>query len=258
MKDRPLVSVIMPTYNCAKFIEESIKSVLDQTLTDWELQIVDDSSTDNTKEVLRPYLERYSQIHYICLTQNGGPAAARNEAIQRAAGRYVAFLDSDDLWYPQKLEKQLAFMEQTGAEFSATAYERMAEDGSPQGVALYPPPKTDYQKMIRLSNPVGNLTVIYDQDALGRYTIPPIRKRNDFALWLKILKDTPYCYGMQEVLARYRVRANSVSNSKFGLIKCQWQLYHDIEQLGVLRSCWGMSCWAFVKGTRIGLDIRKV
>lgn len=257
MERRPLVSVIMPTYNCGRFIAESVQSVLGQTMPDWELQIVDDASTDNTQKVLEPYSEKYPKIRYTRLPQNLGPAAARTEAIRRAAGKYIAFLDSDDLWTPEKLEKQIKFMERTGAKFSATAYERMDEDGKPQGVTLYPPEKTDYRKMIRLSDPIGNLTVMYDQEALGKYEVPPIQKRNDFALWLQILKDTDYCCGMQEPLAWYRVRTSSVSSNKLGLVKYHWQLYHDIEKLGILRSCWGLGCWALVKGSGLGLDIRK-
>ena len=257
MEKRPLVSVIMPTYNCGRFIAESVQSVLVQTMPDWELQIVDDASTDDTSDELKPFLETYPQIHYTRLPQNAGPAVARTEAIRRAAGKYIAFLDSDDLWVPEKLEKQIGFMERTGAKFSATAYERMNEGGKPLGVILYPPEKTDYRKMIRLSDPIGNLTVMYDQEALGKYEVPPIQKRNDFALWLQILKDTEYCYGLQEPLARYRLRAGSVSNNKWVLLKYQWQLYHDIEKLGALRSCWGLGCWAFVKGTGIGLKRKK-
>ena len=111
-----LVSVIMPTYNCGKFILQSLDSVIAQTVTDWEVQIVDDCSTDNTAEVLKPYLEQYPNIHYYVLPQNGGPAVARTEAMRRATGKYIAFLDSDDLWMPDKLEKQIACMEQTGAD----------------------------------------------------------------------------------------------------------------------------------------------
>lgn len=159
-----------------------------QTVTDWEVQIVDDCSTDNTAEVLKPYLEKYPNIHYYVLPQNGGPAVARSEAIKRATGKYIAFLDSDDLWMPDKLEKQIAFMESTGAKFSATGYGWMDEAGNNLHTVFIPPKKTDYKKCIRLSDPIGNLTVMYDQSALGKFEVPIIKKRNDFALWLQILK----------------------------------------------------------------------
>lgn len=247
----------MPTYNCGRFISESIDSVLKQTVKDWEIVIVDDCSTDNTVEVLKPYLAAYPNIRYHCLEKNGGPAAARTEAIRMAKGRYVAFLDSDDLWSADKLEKQIAFMERTGAAFSCTAYEEMNEAGESLHVVCIPPEKTDYNKMLRLSNPIGNLTVMYDQQKLGKYAVPPIRKRNDFALWLRILKDEKYCQGMPEVLGRYRIRANSVSRNKASQVKYHWQLYHEIEKLGFVRSCWALACWAFVKGTGIGLNKKK-
>lgn len=253
-----LVSVIMPTYNCGKYIAESVESVLQQTVKDWELQIVDDCSTDNTREVLQPYLEKYLNIHYYCLPQNGGPAVARTEAIKRATGKYIAFLDSDDLWIPNKLEKQIHFMERTGAAFSCTAYEQIDERGNSLHIACIPPKKTTYNKMLRLSNPIGNLSVMYDQSKLGKYEVPPIKKRNDFALWLKILHDTPYCAGMSEVLAKYRIRANSVSSNKLGQAKYHWQLYREIEQMNLIKAGWAMACWAFVKGTKIGLNMKAI
>lgn len=253
-----LVSVIMPTYNCGKYIGQSVQSVIDQTVTDWEIQIVDDCSTDDTYEVLKPYLDKYSAIHYYRLPQNGGPAAARTEAIKRSKGKYVAFLDSDDLWMSEKLEKQIDFMEKTKAAFSCTAYACINEVGKNLHTVCVPPEKTDYNKMIRLSNPIGNLTVMYNQEALGKYAVPPIKKRNDFALWLRILRDVDGCYGMQDVLGVYRIRKNSVSSNKLGQAKYHWELYHDIEKMGFVKSCWGMGCWAVVKGTGAGLNRKRV
>lgn len=253
----PLVSIIMPTYNCADYIGLSLDSVISQTMNDWEVQIVDDCSTDNTKIVLKPYLDTFPNIHYFCLPKNGGPAVARTEAIKRATGKYIAFLDSDDLWAPDKLEKQIAFMKETGAKFSCTAYAQMDADGNPLHIALYPPEKIDYKRCIRLSNPIGNLTAMYDQDALGKFTVPLIKKRNDFALWLQILKKTPYCYGMQEVLGTYRLgRKGSVSSNKLKQAKYHWQLYRQIEGHSCLQSLYELGCWAWVKSTKIGLKRR--
>lgn len=254
----PLVSIIMPTYNCAKYISDSVDAVIGQTITDWEIEIVDDCSTDNTLEVLQPYLNEYPNIHYYCLEKNGGPAVARTEALRRATGKYIAFFDSDDLWHADKLEKQIRFMEENDCPFSCTAYCRMDEDGKNLNYVCYPPEKTDYRKMLLLSNPIGNTTVMYDQSKLGKYEVPLIKKRNDYALWLRMLKDTPYCLGMQEVLATYRIRSNSVSSNKLIQAKYHWQLYHDIEALGTIRSVFYLFCWAFVKGTGIGLRRGKV
>lgn len=255
----PLVSVVMPTYNCADYIGLSIESIISQTMTDWEIQIVDDCSTDNTRTILQPYLKEYSNIHYHCLPQNGGPAVARTEAIKRASGKYIAFLDSDDVWFPQKLEKQITFMKENSAVFSCTAYAQMDADGNSLHTALYPPKQTDYKRCIRLSNPIGNLTAMYDQETLGKFAVPLIKKRNDFALWLQILKKTPYCYGMQEVLGIYRLgRKGSVSSNKLKQAKYHWQLYRQIEGHGRLRSLYELGCWAWVKGTKIGLKEKKV
>ena len=249
----PLVSIIMPAYNCGKYIEDSIRSVIAQTVTDWELQIVDDCSTDNTREVVERLAAQEPRIHYSCLAQNGGPAVARNEALRRAAGRYVAFLDSDDLWEPEKLERQLAFMEQTGAKMSATAYDQLDENGGSLPTVCLPPHRTTYRKMLRLSNPIGNSTVMYDQNALGKFEVPPIRKRNDFALWLKILKKTSVCAGMDDILTHYRVRTNSVSSNKLAQAKYHWQLYREIEGMSMVASAFYVGCWACVKGTGFGL-----
>lgn len=258
MNTKPLVSIIMPTYNCGRFISESIESVLAQTIAKWDLWIIDDCSTDGTAEIVGKYTQKHPNILYFRMEKNGGPAAARNVGLRQAQGRYIAFLDSDDLWKPEKLEKQIAFMEQNGFFFSATGYEQMDEDGNSLHLACIPPEKTSYNKCIRLSNPIGNLTVMYDQEALGRFEVPMIQKRNDFALWLQILKKTKYCYGLDEVLATYRVRkSGSVSSNKLGQARYHWQLYHEIEGHGFLRSAFELGCWAFVKGTGIGLDRRE-
>ena len=257
-QNSPLVSVIMPAYNCGRYIAQAAQSVIGQTLTDWELQIVDDCSTDDTREVVERLAAQETRIHYTRLAQNGGPAAARNQALRRAAGRYVAFLDSDDLWAPDKLERQIAFMERTGAKFSATAYDQIDESGKLLPTVCLPPRKTSYRKMLLLSNPIGNSTVMYDQQVLGRFEVPPIRRRNDFALWLRILKKTPCCMGMDDILTHYRVRGSSVSSNKLAQARYHWQLYREIEELSVLKSAYYLGCWAFVKGTGIGLRRRKV
>lgn len=252
-----LVSIIMPTYNCGKYIIDSIQSVIAQTYTNWELIIVDDCSTDNTKEILRPVLSEHKNIQYICLDKNSGAAVARTKAIDIAKGEYVAFLDSDDLWDQDKLKKQLEWMKNNSAKFSCTAYRLMDENGKLIGTSIYPPDVIDYNKCIRLSNPIGNLTAMYNQKELGKYAVPDIKKRNDFALWLQILKDIK-CYGMNECLASYRSgRFNSVSSNKLSQAKYHWQLYRKIEKHSIIRSIYEVCCWAFVKGTKVGLDRRN-
>ena len=254
-----LVSIIMPTYNCGEHIEESLRSILAQTLTDWELLIIDDCSTDQTAQILKPYLERYPAIRYDALQEHRGAAFARNEGIKKARGRYIAFLDSDDVWKPQKLEKQIAFMQEKKAGFSCTAYERMDCRGKRQKRIWIPPEQTDYKKCLLLSNPIGNLTAMYDRQAVGDCEVPDIERRNDFALWLQILKKTDYCYGMKEVLAVYRTGRNgAVSYHKLENAKYHWKLYHTIEGHGLMRSLFEMGCWAVVKGLGIGAYPKKV
>ncbi|MBP5403810.1 MAG: glycosyltransferase family 2 protein [Elusimicrobiaceae bacterium] len=249
-----LVSIVMPTYNCAAFIEESIKSIIAQHHKNWELIIVDDCSTDNTKAVLAPYLAKYPNIHYTCLEKNSGPAVARSEALKQAKGDYIAFLDSDDLWTPNKLSLQIDFMKQNKAAFSATGYEWINEDGSSKGVALIPPKITSYSKLLRLGCPIGNLTCMYDRRIIGEQQVPSIKKRNDYALWLQTLHKTNACYGMPDVLAKYRIRTSSISRNKLALLPYHWHLYRHIEKLGIIKSAWYILCWAFIKGTKIGIN----
>lgn len=250
------VSVIMPTYNCGRYITESIRSIQSQTFENWELWIVDDHSTDDTPTIVEPFLTD-TRIHYIYLQINGGPAAARNEALRHAKGDYVAFLDSDDIWSPDKLERQLAFMQRNKCFFSCTSYRKIDEIGRPMGTVILPYPSVGYWKAYFLSNPIGNSTVMYDRRYFGDRQVPLIRKRNDFALWLQLLRGGVRCYGMEDVLMDYRVRVQSVSSNKMGLAKYHWELYHHIENRNWLISVLGVFMWAVVKGTGLGLRIRK-
>lgn len=254
-----LVSIIMPTYNCGEYIAQSIESVLYQSIDDWELIIVDDCSTDDTDEIVKSYMDMNPRIKYYKLNCNSGPALARTEAIYHATGKYIAFLDSDDIWAQNKLERQINFMEKNNILFSCTAYACMNEFGKSLGYAMFPPIRTDYKKCIYLSNPIGNLTVMYNQEILGKFEVPMIKKRNDFALWLQILKKAKYCYGLQDVLATYRLgRKGSVSHNKVKQVRYHWQLYHGIEKHGLFRSALEILCWGIVKSTKIGLTKKNI
>ncbi len=245
-----LVSIITPTYNCGKFIGRTIESVLAQTYKDWEMIIVDDRSTDDTKSIVEKYAVRDDRIKYCLLEQNSGAAVARTTAMKMAAGAYMAFLDSDDIWLPEKLEKQLDFMEKTGYAFTCTAYEQIDEDDKLMGKTIKTVVKTDYNRLL-LDCPVGNSTVMYNVEKMGKFEVPNIRKRNDDALWLAMLKKEKYIWGMPDVLMRYRVRENSISSNKFQLIKYHWILYRKIEHLSVLRSVFHISYWCVIKALRI-------
>lgn len=245
---KDLVSVITPAYNCAEFLGKTIESVISQTYTNWEMIIVDDCSTDNTADVVKNYSD--SRIKYFCLEKNSGAAIARTEAMKIANGEYMAFLDSDDLWFPKKLEKQLDFMNKNGYAFSCTEYEQIDENGICNGKIIKTVKKTDYNRLL-LDCPVGNSTVMYNVDKMGKFEVPNIRKRNDDALWLLMLKKERYIYGMPEVLAQYRIRPNSISSNKFKLIQYHWILYRNIEHLSIFRSVFHICWWIFLKVFRI-------
>lgn len=241
-----LVSVIMPTYNCGQYIIETIRSIQEQTYKNWEIEIVDDCSTDDTKEVLQLLLDADQRIHYFCLEQNSGAAVARTEAMRRARGEYMAFCDSDDLWMPDKLEKQLQFMRENGYAFSCTAYRQIDENGNSLDRVIKTVPKTNYNRLL-LDCPVGNSTVMYSVKAMGKFEVPNIRKRNDDALWLQMLKKEKYIYGMPDVLMQYRIRSNSISSNKLKVVKYHWILYREIEHLSVPRSVFHICVWGAIK-----------
>ena len=242
--ENELVSIIMPTYNCAKFIKETIQSVLDQTYENWELVIVDDCSNDNTKEIVESFNDK--RIKYKRLEKNSGAAIARTTAMNMAIGNYMAFLDSDDLWKKDKLKKQLEFMKKNNYNFTCTAYEQIDEEGHKLNKIIKTKKKANYNRIL-LDCPVGNSTVMYNVDNLGKFEVPNIRKRNDDALWLQILKKEKFIYGMPDVLMEYRIRNNSISSNKLSLIKYHWQLYRDIEHLSVIRSAFHICWWGMIK-----------
>ncbi|GAA0758204.1 glycosyltransferase family 2 protein [Clostridium sartagoforme] len=245
-----LVSIITPTYNCGEFIEETITSVINQTHENWEMIIVDDCSTDNTKEVIDKLSRHDKRIKYFLLEKNSGAAVTRTKAMELASGNFIAFLDSDDLWMPHKLEYQLQFMKKNDYAFTCTAYEQIDEIGNSLNKVIKTNMKTNYNGIL-LSCPVGNSTVMYSVDKLGKFVVPNIRKRNDDALWLQILKKEKYIYGMPDILMKYRIRNNSISSNKLDLVKYHWKLYREIEHLSVIRSIFHICCWGVLKTFKI-------
>jgi teichuronic acid biosynthesis glycosyltransferase TuaG len=239
-----LISIITPTYNCAQFIGETIKSVINQTYTNWEMIIVDDASNDNTEEVVKSIKDE--RIKYIRLKENSGAATARNIAMENASGKFMAFLDSDDIWIKDKLEKQVKFMIDNNYNFTCTAYEKMNEKGDSLNKVFKPKKKADYNRIL-LDCPVGNSTVMYNVSNLGKFQVPNIRKRNDDALWLQILKKEKFIYGMPDILMKYRIRNNSISSNKLSLVKYHWYLYRKIEHLSVIRSVFHICWWGIIK-----------
>jgi len=229
-----LVSIIMPSYNTAPYIAESIQSVIDQTYKDWELIIVDDCSTDNTDEVITSLHDE--RIRYFKNKKNGGAAVSRNKALRKAKGKWIAFLDSDDLWNPEKLEKQIAFMKENGYAFSYTNYEEIDADGNKTGVRVTGPKKITKSGMYNYCWP-GCLTVMYDAETVGLIQIVDIKKNNDYAMWLKVCRKAD-CYLLNEELANYRRgRAGSVSSHSIKtLIGWHYKLFREAEKENVLAS----------------------
>lgn len=210
--DGKLVSIIMPSYNTGRYIKESIESVLAQTYENWELIIVDDCSTDGTDQVIAPFLAD-DRIRCFKNRENSGAAVSRNRALREARGEWIAFLDSDDLWLPEKLEKQVRFMEENACAFSYHAYEKIDESSQPLGRRVSGPGTITKRGMYRYGYP-GCLTVMYDARRIGLIQIKDIKKNNDYAMWLMACKKAD-CRFLPESLAAYRIRKKSISHDKF-------------------------------------------
>lgn len=223
-----LVSIIMPSFGTAPFIAESIESVQAQSYKNWELIIVDDCSTDNTDEVVKPFLSD-ERIKYLKNEKNSGAAVSRNRALREASGKWIAFLDSDDLWMPEKLEKQIHFMEKNGYRFSYTNYAEIDIEDNRNGIMVTGPKRITKTGFFNYCWP-GCLTVMYDRDAVGFIQIADIKKNNDYAMWLKVCRKAD-CYLLDEELALYRRgRAGSVSTQSIKtMIGWHYKLYRDAE-----------------------------
>lgn len=220
-----LVSIIMPSYNTGKFIKETIESVLVQTYTNWELLIVDDCSTDNTDDVVKEFLSD-ERIHYFKNEKNSGAAVSRNKALREAKGKWIAFLDSDDLWAFDKLDKQISFMKQNGYHFSYTNYSEIDENSNPLGKMVTGPKKITRLGMYNYCW-MGCLTVMYDADVVGLIQIEDIKKNNDYAMWLKACHKAS-CYLLDEDLGKYRKRTGSISNHSIKtLIGWHYKLWNE-------------------------------
>ena len=233
--DNGLVSIIMPSYNTAKYITNSIESVLNQTYKNWELIIIDDCSTDNTDEIIKNYNSE-DRIKYIKNEKNSGAAVSRNRGLREAKGKWIAFLDSDDLWCPTKLEKQILFMKENNYYFSYTAYREIDSASRANGIIVTGPSKITKRGMYNYCW-VGCLTVMYDTEKIGLVQIEDIKKNNDYAMWLKVCKKAP-CYLLNEVLASYRKgRIGSISTYGYTqLIKWHYRLFREAEKKNVVVS----------------------
>ena len=225
----------MPTYNAEGFVAESIESVLHQTYGNWELIVTDDCSSDHTPDIVQSYSQKDSRIDFVIAQQHSGIAGTRNQCLARVKGRFIAFLDNDDLWYPEKLEKQVRFMLDKGCAFSYSAYELMREDGTPKGKTIKTAGVVTYNKYLR-NTIIGSGTIMLDREQTGSLVMPDNATSDDMALWCKILKDGHQAYPIPEVLMRYRIRSNSASANKWNAAKDVWRVYRKQEQLPFFRA----------------------
>jgi teichuronic acid biosynthesis glycosyltransferase TuaG len=230
-----LVSIITPSFNSEKFISETIQSVQNQTHKNWEMIIVDDCSKDKTVQIIESFIKKDPRIQLHRLDKNSGAGIARNSAIQAAKGDYIAFLDADDLWKPEKLEKQLAFMQTNNLPFTFSFYDWIDEAGNSLKKRIEAPRNLTYKQLF-FCNYVGNLTGIYDVKFFGKIPISSIRKRQDWIMWLTILKKIKTAKPVPESLAYYRIRENSISRSKMELLKHNFSVYRQFHKLNFVRS----------------------
>ena len=244
-----LVSIITPLYNSELYIDRTIQSLLKQTYKNWELFIIDDCSSDNGLQIAKYYSSRDSRINILQNNINMGAAVTRNNGIEASNGKYIAFLDSDDQWHPDKLSVQVQFMEQNKVGFTYTFYNHINEEGEEIYVGDNLPKKVDYESTMK-NNKIGCLTAIYNVHMFGKTYMKDIRKRQDYTLWLQLLKKTEYAYCVPKVLATYTVREGSISSNKLSLIKYHWHIYRNIESQSLVKSLYYLSYYIFSRLTK--------
>lgn len=247
MAIEPLVSIITPLYNSEKFIEETIKSVLNQTYNNWEMLIVDDCSTDSGVEIVEKYQKKDNRIKLLKNNMNVGVSKTRNKAINLSKGKYIAFLDSDDLWRKNKLEKQIGFMENKNIMLSYTTYRKINEDGSKRGT-INVPDKLNYKQLLK-GNLMGCLTVVINKNIIENSKFIN-SKQEDYILWLELIKKVDYSYGLKEELADYRVLNNSRSSNKKDLMIFNWKIYRNIENLSLIEAIFNYVIYIIRGGLR--------
>lgn len=244
-----LVSIITPAYNAELYIEQTINSVLCQTYSNWEMLIVDDCSMDNTTHIVEQYCVADSRIRLLKHEQNQGVAAARNTALTQARGEFIAFLDSDDLWFPQKLEKQIHFMKENGFALTYTSYQMFGLNKTQGGKVIKPPAKMTHKKIF-YNTGIACLTVMVDREKVGAFEMPLIKHFEDQCTWQSILKRGYVAYRLKDNLALYRVSSSSLTANKMNAIKQQWNVYRKFYKFTIFRSALyfaGYAWNAFIK-----------
>lgn len=242
--NKPLVSIITPVYNSAEFLSETIESIQNQTYKNWQLLLVDDCSKDNSADIIRKFQKDDGRIKYIKLAKNSGAAVSRNEGIKNAEGRFIAFVDSDDLWDRVKLETQVEYMLKNNIGFTFTSYRYMREDGTKTNKVARAPEKIDYEGLLK-NTIIGCSTVVIDREIVGNFEMPLVRRGQDTATWLQILKKEKYAYGIYEDLVNYRLVGNSISSNKIKALKRTWNTYRNVEYLSLPKSMYVFCFYVF-------------
>ena len=241
-----LVSILTPTFNAEKFIRATIKSVQEQTYENWEMILVDDASTDNTVSIIEDFAQRDNRIKLFKFSENRGNGFARNAALDKATGKYIAYLDADDLWFPSKLEKQIQFLNANNLHFTFSYYDSIDEEGNNLNRRVESPNPLIYKQLF-FCNYVGNLTAIYDADYFGKIILETSQKRQDWRLWLTILKQIKTAEVVPESLAFYRIRKDSISSSKIKLIKHNFGVYREFHSYNFMSSVLLMMRFLFIQ-----------
>lgn len=245
MQDK--VSVITPSWNSEKYIVETIKSVQNQTYQNWEMIIVDDCSTDRTVDIVEAIAKEEPRVRIIRQAVNSGAAKARNRSLGEATGRFIAYLDADDIWKPDKLNMQVSFMKSKRCGFFCASYEVIDDAGEPLNKQVHMLPELDYAGFLT-NNLLQTVGIMVDTEIVEKkyLEMPDIRRRQDAATWLQVLKAGYKCYGLDVVLAEYRRTKNSLSSNKVKAVKGEWSLYRDIEHLSIPFSCYCFVRYAFL------------
>ncbi len=241
-----LVSIIVPVYNVENFIGQTMDCVVAQTYRNWELLLVEDCSTDSTASLIRQYMERAGdpRIRLVSQPSNMGAARARNRGLMEAKGRFVSYLDADDLWEPEKLEKELAFMKEKDAAFAFTSYEFADETGKGMGKVVHVPETLTYKQALS-NTTIFTTTVMFDLEKLKKEQLEmPVMKSEDTALWFRVLRSGVTAYGLDKNLVKYRRAGKSLSSNKLEAIRRIWNLYRRAEGMNVINSAWHFCFWA--------------
>ena len=242
--NEPLVSIITPVYNAERFLSDTIKSVQNQTYKNWEILLIDDCSKDNSAQIIKEFQKYDNRIKYIKLKKKSGASVSRNEGIRNAKGRFIAFVDSDDIWKPEKLEIQIKYMLKENLGFTFTSYRYMKENGELTNKIAKAPSKINYNGLLK-NTIIGCSTVVIDREIVDYFEMPLVRRGQDTATWLQILRKEKYAYGIEQDLVNYRLVGESLSSNKIKALKRTWNTYRNVEKLGLLKSSYVFCFYVF-------------